>query len=90
MSKNSYGEFIFHSYFPVGSLGFGIVASHDTRKPDELRDIGYTGLPFIHKLSEKPGTEPLTDEETAEVKADCEALVKLLRKFYSEDDLVAE
>lgn len=72
--------------FPPGTLGFGIVALKDNRTPEEKCADGYTALPFIHKLSEKADRQPFTEEETAEIKADCEALVKLLKKFHHDSE----
>ena len=70
--------------FQNGSFGFGIVG----KKSASTDPQNYDGdILFSHKLSEK--TE-LTDEDREEIDKDCKDLIRLLKKFYFEDDYVEE
>lgn len=74
----------YHTY-DLNAFGLGIVAMRDKRKAES----GWEGDPiFSHKLYESAEYTTLTDEQRAEIKADCDALVKLLEKFYHKDEYV--
>lgn len=64
-------------------FGFGLVGYRD--KSEENPDIDPNTI-FSHKLN--ANGEQLTVEQALEIKADCDALVKLLSKFYHEKDFV--
>lgn len=74
----------FHT-FDLNALGLGLVALHDTR----ITENGDGNAIFAHRLYEDAKGN-LTDEQRAEIKADSDALVKLLKKFYHTSEFVAK
>lgn len=68
--------------YKAWQFGLGLVS----KRSNKTSAGNYDGdAIFCHKMSE---LEDLTDEKKAEIQKDCEELVRLLKKFYYEDDYV--
>lgn len=78
------GTVTYHTYATF-SMGFGFVNMRDSQKASGSKTVDGDTI-FAHKLSEDVDYLKLTEEQKAEIKADCDALVKLLGKFYHESE----
>lgn len=74
--------------FGLNAMGLGFVSMINSKKPYEQTLDG--NIIFAHKLMEDTPHENLTDEDRRQIKADCDELVRLLSKFYHEDEYIEE
>lgn len=88
MSKIKIKPSIHYRTYGVNSMGCGLISLMDSRKTDER---GLDGkVIFAHKLMEDTPYADLTETDRRQIKADCDELVRLLSKFYHEDEYVEE
>jgi hypothetical protein len=70
--------------YGVNAMGLGLVSLMDSRKEQNIDGESL----FVHRLSEEIPYQDMTDLQRQQIKADCDTLVNLLKKFYHESEFV--